>query len=245
MLEAVFISDLHLSPSQPAISNRFYQCVHWISTHTRSLYILGDLFDAWPGDDNIDAFSQPIIDALKQLSDKGVKLYFMSGNRDFLLGKGFMQACGMQYLKDPCIVFFDKKPVLLSHGDKYCTKDKGHQWLRRLTRNALFPILFQLLPLSTRQKFVGKVRTFSQQKSKSMIVMDTVEASLIRVMKAMKTTTIIHGHTHKPGLRQMTEKNQVYTQYVLSDWDDLPLLLCYHKSIGFHFVKNFSGDCNA
>jgi len=236
MIDVVFISDLHLNPATEAITERFRRFIEWALLNTKTVYILGDLFHAWPGDDGLDEFGQHIADQLSSLSLKGIKVYYMHGNRDFLLGKSFAKLASMTVLSDPTVITLDGKPVLLSHGDRYCTKDIGHQWLRRLTRNRLFSAFFMLIPFSFRLKIVNKLRSYSQSnRMKPKENMDVHPESLLKDMKKHQVTLLIHGHTHKPGLTTHKISGKAFQQYVLSDWDDNPLLMCYDSSSGLHF----------
>ncbi len=236
MIDAVFISDLHLNPEEPLITQRFERFIAWAINHTKSVYILGDFFHVWPGDDALDAWSEAIAEQLAQLAMAGVKTYFMPGNRDFLLSNHFAQRANVTLLTEPAFVQFGKTPVLLVHGDRYCTLDKGHQWLRRVTRNRIFSRIFLRLSLSCRKKLVYAVRHNSQNnRQKSEEQMDVVPMVMLNHMQQLNVTTVIHGHTHKPGLTLHQRHQQTYQQYILSDWDDNPKLLCYNEPLGFYF----------
>lgn len=235
--EAVFISDLHLHPDNIVITERFNKCIDWLANNTRSLYILGDFFHVWPGDDGFDAWSLAIARRLKGLSSQGIPVYFMVGNRDFLVGEQFARESGVSILSEPAIVHIDEQPVLLVHGDRYCTKDKGHQWLRRLTRNRIFPKIFLRIPFQFRNKMVNGVRQISQSGQYKPEIMDVVPEVMLAHMQHFKVTTLIHGHTHKFGLTRHQTNGNNFSQYVLSDWDDSPQLLCYDKAKGFQFVQ--------
>jgi len=237
--EAVFISDLHLHPEEPKISQRFEQCMHWAAENTDKLYILGDFFHVWPGDDGFTPWSLNIAKQLKSLGEQGTQVYFMPGNRDFLLGKGFVRASGVTWLTEPTVIELQGCSVLLVHGDRYCTKDKAHQWLRRLTRNALFINLFLALPFKLRNALVNGVRQRSQQGTYRPDTMGVVPEVLLAHLQKFGQTTIIHGHTHQPGLTEYTAGGQTFQHYVLSDWDDSPQLLCYDQTKGFQFVLKF------
>lgn len=238
MIDAVFISDLHLHPQETAIKARFDQFIAWAKHHTRAVYILGDFLHAWPGDDALDEWSNGIALQLASLASHGVKLYFMHGNRDFLIGSRFTNLARMSLLKEPTIIRLGDTQLLLVHGDRYCTNDRTHQWLMRITRNALFTRLFLCIPYKTRAKLVSKVREHSQEnRKKSARYMDIVPASLLQHMQAMGTQVLIHGHIHKPGLTTHEEQSKLYRQYVLSDWDDNPSILCYDETKGFYFER--------
>ena len=234
--EAVFISDLHLHPEEPMIMARFNHFIDWAAINTQSVYILGDFFHAWPGDDGGDSWSQTIAHRLRWLSEQKVSLYFMHGNRDFLLGPRFAQSAGMTILPDPTVIQLGSHQVLLVHGDRYCIHDKGHQWFRRITRNRWFPKLFLRIPFRVRNKMVASVRQRSQtNRSKTMAQMDVVLQPMIDHMREKKVTVLIHGHTHKVGLSNYVYNGSVYDRYVLSDWDESPKVLCYYKSNRFEF----------
>lgn len=236
MLEAVFISDLHLHPEEPLIQQRFEQFLKWAASSCRKLYILGDFFHVWAGDDNMDAWSEKIAQDLKALSEQGVQIFFMHGNRDFLLGQTFAQKAGMEVIQEPYSLQLDEQGILLTHGDQFCLADKSHQRFRKVTRNPVFRYLFLQLPLRIRKKLVNKVRTISQTgKKKDNVNMDVVPDALLKSLIKYKKTVAIHGHTHKPGFNLLHQNGLVYRHIVLSDWDDSPLLLCYDKSKGFYF----------
>jgi UDP-2,3-diacylglucosamine hydrolase len=246
MIDIVFISDLHLHPEQPQIQERFNAFLEWAKTSVKSVYILGDFFHAWAGDDSIDEWSLTIARQLRELVKQGVSLFYMHGNRDFLLGNAFAQLAGWTALSEPTLVYLGKQRVLLAHGDSYCIKDVGHKRFRMVTRNKLFPLLFLLLPLKYRQQLVDKVRDMSQSnQSKSLEQMDVVASSVIKQMNKYKIKTLIHGHTHKPGLTIYQEKSRELKRYVLSDWDDTPHLLCYNNAKGVYFFQlDFRGVSN-
>ena len=235
--DAVFISDLHLHPDNPVITERFNNCIDWLASNCRALYILGDFFHAWPGDDGFDAWSLKIAARLKWLSSKGIPIYFMVGNRDFLVGDRFARESGVTILKEPTVIHFDEIPVLLVHGDRYCIKDKAHQWFRKLTRNRFFPKIFLKIPFKLRNKMVNQVRQISQSGQYKPELMDVVPEVMLAHMQYYKATTLIHGHTHKYGLTKHLHNGINFNQYILSDWDDSPQLLCYHNSKGFQFVQ--------
>ena len=237
MNDAVFISDLHLNPSEPDILERFKAFVQWASSHTRVVYILGDFFHAWAGDDTLDAWSSSIADELVFLSSQGVQVYFMSGNRDFLVGQAFARRAQMQYLTEPCVITLGANRVLLVHGDRYCTNDKAHQWFRRLTRHRLFNGLFLCLRKSWRLRIVARVRAHSE--NKPYVIgpkMQTVPSVLVRHMRQHGVFTLVHGHTQQPGLTKHPEHDGLYQQYILSDWDAQPQVLCYNKTKGFYYI---------
>jgi len=234
MNEAVFISDLHLDPNIPEISKRFDDFLTWVAPRTRALYILGDFFHVWAGDDTSNAWSDAIADQLAKLRTHGVKVYLMRGNRDFLLGRVFAARALSTLLDEPTCIELGGRRVMLTHGDRYCTQDKAHQWLRRITRNWWFVAFFLRIPKYFRAKIVAGVRARSASNSrKPLEIMDVVPASLIAHLKKNQANIMVHGHTHKPGLTLHKRHDQTYEQYVLSDWDATPSILIYNKTSGF------------
>lgn len=242
--EAVFISDLHLHPDNSAILARFENFVTWAALNTEAVYILGDFFHAWPGDDGLTDWSCAIAKRLRWLREQEVKLYFMHGNRDFLLGETFAKSAGLTLLAEPSVIRLDNQQILLTHGDRYCIHDKSHQRFRKLTRNRWFSHLFLRLPLYLRLKLVAKVRQQSQMnRSKTQEQMDVVVEPMIAHMQKNQVSFLIHGHTHKPGLSIHCYNKKKYSQYVLSDWDDSPQVLCYYapKGLEFSHIESLEG----
>ncbi|MCW8450765.1 UDP-2,3-diacylglucosamine diphosphatase [Legionella quinlivanii] len=240
MLEAVFISDLHLHPGDNDIARRFETFLNWIKNNPcRKLYILGDFFHAWAGDDGMNPWSEKIAGSLRELRSIGIHTYFMHGNRDFLIGHQFIEKASLQLLADPCIIQLDGQAILLSHGDRYCTLDKAHQRFRRLTRNKLFRFLFLSLPLSTRNRMVERVRQQSKSnRSLSYESMDVVADDCIKEMQFQKTPILVHGHTHKQGLSEyLMPDHSMLRRFVLSDWDNTPKILSFDSVKGLSFIS--------
>jgi UDP-2,3-diacylglucosamine hydrolase len=234
MLDAAFISDLHLHPNESLINARFDAFIDWAAANTQNLYILGDFFHAWPGDDGIDPWSLAIAKRLFWLSQR-INIYYLHGNRDFLLGQKFARAAGMTIYTDPTIIHLDE-PVMLTHGDRYCIKDKAHQRFRRVTRNRYFQKFFLSLPFLFRKRIVLKVRERSQINKKTEEEMDVVLEAMLEHMNKQQVKTIIHGHTHKPALINHLYNEGNYSQFILSDWDNKPNILIYDKLTGFKFI---------
>ncbi|MDF1677581.1 MAG: UDP-2,3-diacylglucosamine diphosphatase [Legionellaceae bacterium] len=242
MMDAVFISDLHLHPDMPDISARFKQFLEWVPMQTKTLYILGDFLHVWAGDDTSNTWSNSIAASLADLSAKGMRVYFMRGNRDFLLGDAFFKRARLIVLEEPTAIELGGARIVLVHGDRYCTKDTAHQWFRRLTRNRWFPRLFLKLPVWLRLRIVMGVRSNSASSVGSKLdKTDIVPQALIKHLNEQDARIVVHGHTHKPGLVKHQAGGDVYYQYVLSDWDASPTLLCYDKSKGFNFILSGEG----
>lgn len=217
----LLVSDLHLEPQRPDLVRAFLHLLETRARGAEALYILGDLFEAWIGDDAMGAFEQEIATALRRLADSGTAVYLMHGNRDFLIGKAFCRQAGCQLLPDRHIADFQGRRVLLMHGDTLCTRDEGYQKLRRILRNPLTLFVLRHLPLATRQKLARKLRSESRQqtRAKAMDITDVTEAEVEREMRAARVTTLIHGHTHRPARHELLLDGQPAERIVLGDWD--------------------------
>ena len=216
-MSTLFISDLHLSSDQPALTQLFLDFLHQQARKAEALYILGDLFETWIGDDNLNTYNQRIITALAELTGSGVTTYFMPGNRDFLIGKDFIQRTGCRYLTDPTIIDLYGNSTLLTHGDRWCTLDKHYLRYRRWTRLRFCQFLFLQLPLAWRQKIANYLR--GQEHSGAPIDMakyDVVMPDLLAYLKHYPgTQQIIHGHTHLPSIQLIKQTENIYSQ----QWD--------------------------
>lgn len=217
----LLISDLHLEEQRPDITRAF---VHFLETRARqaeALYILGDFFEVWVGDDGMSPFQHDIARALRELSDTGTRIYLMHGNRDFLIGRSFCRLAGCTLLQDPSLVQFNGEPVLLMHGDSLCTLDKGYMKLRRLLRNPLSLFILHHLPLATRHQLARKLRSESraQTRMKAREIIDVTPDEVPRVMARHGVRTLIHGHTHRPAEHLLDVNGQSARRIVLGDWD--------------------------
>ncbi len=217
----LLISDLHLEQERPDISRAF---LHFLDTRARqaeALYILGDFFEVWIGDDAMTPFQRGIAEALRRLSDSGTRIYLMHGNRDFLLGKAFCREAGCTLLGDPHVVSFNGESALLMHGDSLCTLDIGYQKMRRLLRNPLSLFILRNLPLNTRHKLARKLRSESrsQTRMKASDIVDVTPEEVQRVMAQYGVKTLIHGHTHRPAVHDLEVNGQPGRRIVLGDWD--------------------------
>ncbi len=217
----LLISDLHLEVERPDITRAF---LHFLTTRARqaeALYILGDFFEVWIGDDAMTPFQQSIVDALRALSERGTRIYLMHGNRDFMLGKGFCRAAGCTLLGDPSVVELGGERVLLMHGDSLCTRDEGYMRLRRLLRNPLSLFILRHLPLPTRRKLARKLRNESraQTRMKASDIIDVTPELIPRVLAEHGVRTLIHGHTHRPATHELEVDGRPARRIVLGDWD--------------------------
>lgn len=217
----LLISDLHLEEERPDITRAFLHFLATRACQAEALYILGDFFEVWIGDDAMTPFQQSIADALRALSERGTRIYLMHGNRDFMLGKGFCRAAGCTLLGDPSVVQLGGERVLLMHGDSLCTRDEGYMRLRRLLRNPLSLFILRHLPLSTRRKLARKLRNESraQTRMKASDIIDVTPELIPRVLAEHGVRTLIHGHTHRPATHELEVDGRPARRIVLGDWD--------------------------
>jgi UDP-2,3-diacylglucosamine hydrolase len=236
MNHSIFISDCHLCESRPAVIDTFIRFLTHIAPNADALYILGDLFEYWAGDDAIShGVHHAVINGLRQLSAQGVCLFVMHGNRDFLLGHGFAEATNATILADPTLVSLYGQATLLSHGDILCTDDIDYQRFRTEVRNEAWQSQFLNQPLSDRIAYIESVRQQSiQEKStKSMDIMDVNPIAVSQLLVSYNYPTLIHGHTHRPMHHQHRIDNQVCNRWVLGDWYEQGSYLSVDKE-GYH-----------
>lgn len=217
----LLISDLHLEEKRPDMTRAFLLFLATRARQAEALYILGDFFEVWIGDDGMTPFQHEIAGALRELSEAGTRIYLMHGNRDFLIGKHFCREAGCTLLSDPHKVQMGGESVLLMHGDSLCTLDVGYMKLRRWLRNPLSLLILRNLPLSTRQKLARKLRNESraQTRMKASEIVDVTPEEVVRVMTEHGVRTLIHGHTHRPAVHELEVNGQPARRIVLGDWD--------------------------
>jgi UDP-2,3-diacylglucosamine hydrolase len=215
----LFVSDLHLDAQSGAANERFLAFLHQEASQARVLYILGDLFEAWIGDDDPDPVKGRICEGIRQLTDRGVPCFVMHGNRDFLLGEQFAARTGCRLLPDPVIATFDAEPVLLTHGDALCVDDHPYQELRTTVRDPNWQRRFVKLGLPTRELLANQARRGSQAHTSRTIpyVMDVNEAAVSAVWRT-GVNRIIHGHTHRPGIHPADFDGRAVERIVLGAW---------------------------
>jgi UDP-2,3-diacylglucosamine hydrolase len=218
----LFISDLHLCISRPAITELFIGFLQTTAVRAQALYILGDLFEYWAGDDDLnDPHHSDIIAALKTLASSGTKIFFMHGNRDFLLSRGFAEAAGITLLADPTLLNLYGKRVLLSHGDALCTDDTAYQEFRSQVRSPAWQQAFLDQPLAARKIQIEALRLRSEQEKshKTMRIMDVNAEAVRDLMRACDyPELLIHGHTHRPALHKLEFNGHICQRRVLGDW---------------------------
>ncbi|MFR0675220.1 UDP-2,3-diacylglucosamine diphosphatase [Enterobacterales bacterium AW_CKDN230030176-1A_HGKHYDSX7] len=217
----LLIADLHLQEERPDITRAFLALLDGRARSASALYILGDFFEAWIGDDGMSPFQQSICQALRAVSDRGTAVYLMHGNRDFLIGQGFCEAAGCTLLDDPSVVDLGGERVLLMHGDSLCTRDVGYLRLRRVLRNPLTLWILRHLSLANRQRLARKLRNESkaQTQLKATEIIDVTPEEIPQVMAAHGVRTLIHGHTHRPAIHKLTIDGEPARRIVLGDWD--------------------------
>lgn len=215
----MFVSDLHLDAQSTAANERFMDFLRQQAPQARVLYILGDLFEAWIGDDDPDPCKGWLCDGLRQLTDRGVACFVLHGNRDFLLGQQFAARTGCRLLPDPVIATFGDEQVLLTHGDALCVDDHPYQELRTTVRAPVWQQRFLKLPLPTRELLANQARRGSQAHTSRTIpyVMDVNEAAVDAVWRT-GVSRIIHGHTHRPGIHPATFDGRAVERIVLGAW---------------------------
>ena len=228
--EYLFISDCHLDARRPEIAAALIEFLRQRAPGAARLYILGDLFEVWLGDDDIDAAQQPVIDAIADLS-RDTRLYFMAGNRDFLLGEDFAARVGMQILEEPGSIHLDEKPVLLLHGDTLCTDDHDYQAFRDLVRAPEWQAEFLARPVAERREIAARLRDESAaaMSRKNAAIMDVNPAAVAECFAQNGVDTIIHGHTHRPAVHRYEAG---LTRYVLGDWNPGPSYLSWSEGRG-------------
>lgn len=220
-MSVLFISDLHLEAERPDITRAF---LHFLANRARTaeaLYILGDFFEAWIGDDGMDEFQHSIARALRELSDSGTRIYLMHGNRDFLIGQAFCREAGCTLLRDPSLIDLAGEKMLLMHGDSLCTLDAAYMKLRRWLRNPLTLFILRNLPLAARHKLARKLRKESraQTRMKASEIVDVTPAEVERIMRDKGVRILIHGHTHRPAVHELEIDGRPARRIVLGDWD--------------------------
>lgn len=217
----LLISDLHLEQERPDITRAFLHFLQTRAVHAEALYILGDFFEVWIGDDAISPFQRSISAALRELSETGTQIFLMHGNRDFLIGKAFCREAGCSLLNDPTLLELPSGPVLLMHGDSLCTRDEAYMRMRRILRNPLTLWVLRHLPLSTRHKLARKLRneSRSQTRMKAADIVDVTPDEVVSTMRRHGVRTLIHGHTHRPATHKLEIDGQTATRIVLGDWD--------------------------
>lgn len=220
----LFIADIHLSAQRPDITAAFIHFLQNTAVKAEALYILGDLFDVWIGDDNPEPLVAEVAAALNQLSQSGTQLFFIHGNRDFFLRQAYAKRCGMILLPPEQVINLYGKPTLIMHGDSLCTLDIAYQKFRQWWNQPWWQFIMLNLPLKLRQHLAKKARLRSAEhkqqynKNNQQQIMDVTPEEVIHVMQQAKVKKLIHGHTHRPAVHQLELNGQTAQRYVLGDW---------------------------
>lgn len=215
---ALFISDLHLQASHPRTAEAFFRFLAERAAHAERLYLLGDIFEYWAGDDDLDdPFNRSVATALRRLSDGGTAVYWLGGNRDFLVGTGFAKAAGLTLLPEPHVATIGGRQVVLVHGDAQCTDDVKYMAFRAQVRDPAWQSQFLAMPLAQRKAIIAGLREGSRAAhgEKSYEIMDVTPAAVAALHADTGTDIIIHGHTHRPALHEADGLRR----YVLPDWE--------------------------
>ena len=231
-MTTLFISDLHLHPSRPLVTDSFMHFLEESATTTDALYILGDLFEVWIGDDDPDPHHRRVIAALRKFTASGPDCFFARGNRDVLIGRQFCAETGIHLLDETTVIDLYDTRVLVSHGDEMCTSDHAYQRFRRQARSPTWRALFLALPLSVRHFLAQRLRRRSQTDT-ALKPEDITDVSVEAVEEAFVThrvTTMIHGHTHRPGIHEMEVFRTLRTRIVLGDWYEHGSILRWDES---------------
>ncbi|MBM4192319.1 MAG: UDP-2,3-diacylglucosamine diphosphatase [Gammaproteobacteria bacterium] len=218
----LFVSDLHLDSSTPATIEAFSRFLEGEARGATSLHILGDLFEIWIGDDDPNPVCNRVCVALRALSDAGVAVYVMQGNRDFLYGEAFERRIGGTLISDPSVVTLVGERVLLTHGDLMCTGDTAYQELRTIVRDPRFRDRVLKLPMDARQILANATRAGSKvhTRATAATIMDVTPSAVIAALEASGTRKMIHGHTHRPAEHRHITRDGNAERVVLSAWDE-------------------------
>jgi UDP-2,3-diacylglucosamine hydrolase len=224
----LFISDLHLASNRPVTTALFLNFIAQRATTAEGLYILGDLFEAWIGDDDDDALGRNVATALRGLADDDVPVWFIHGNRDFLMGEQFAATSGVRLLPETQVIDLYGAPTLIMHGDTLCTDDISYQTLRARVRTPAWQTQMLSLPLVQRRELARQYRLDSQQavREKAEEIMDVNPDAVIAALRKHGVRRIIHGHTHRPAIHELSVDGAPAHRIVLGDWYDAGNVLC-------------------
>jgi UDP-2,3-diacylglucosamine hydrolase len=218
----VFISDLHLEESRPDITDAFLAFLKAKTMGIDALYILGDFFEAWIGDDEHTPLQETVAAALSEVRASGTAIYFMHGNRDFLIGEDYCNRCGATLLDDPSVVDLYGTPYLLMHGDSLCTADVEYQKFRKNMRDPKWQQMILQRPLEDRKQMARQLREISMAKNqdKEELIMDVTPEEVVSELEAHDVQHMIHGHTHRPAEHDLTANGKPAKRIVLGDWHE-------------------------
>lgn len=235
---ALFVSDLHIDAAHPAIGLRFVEFLARDAREATALYVLGDLFESWVGDDDPDDAQRAVIAALRDLATHGVPCFVMHGNRDFLIGERFAAVSGATLLPDPVLITLYGERALVMHGDALCTGDLAYQRLRATVRDPGWQRRFLALPVAARRTLAGAARAGSRAHNAGLapVIADVESPSVAVALRAAGVGTLIHGHTHRPGIHRFDVDGIARTRIVLGDWYDTGSALRWDSG-GFELMR--------
>jgi UDP-2,3-diacylglucosamine hydrolase len=221
-MRTIFISDLHLIDNQEMITRSFLKFLAEFTISGDTLYILGDLFEVWIGDDDLNSFNSKIIQCLKEATTKGLKIYIIPGNRDFLLGNDFFKMTGCNLLPEPCIIKINNIPIIIMHGDLLCTDDLNYLRYRKIVHSKFIQFLFLLMPLRWRREISKKMRNKSKNHMQKLdpSKMDVNQEAVKQLMSKLDAYILIHGHTHLPGIHDFMINGKQAKRIVLGAWHE-------------------------
>lgn len=219
-MSTLFVSDLHLDAAWPDVTSQFLAFLRHEARGASALYILGDLFEVWIGDDDPDPAKRAVVSALRDLTASGVPCFVMHGNRDFMLGERFCRDTGCRLIDDGTIVDLEGEPVLLMHGDVLCTDDVNYQRLRRIVRNPFARWILRRLSLAQRERLAARLRAGSRVHTSATApeIMDVNDAAVRDTFRRAGVRTLIHGHTHRPAMHRLDIDGAPARRIVLGDW---------------------------
>lgn len=229
----LFVSDLHLHASRPAVTDCFLRFLADSASQAEALYILGDLFESWIGDDAPGPTGVQVSAALRRLTDRGVQCHFMRGNRDFLISGRFAAESGINLLADEAVIDLYGERALLMHGDTLCTDDHAYQRYRRIVHWPITQALYLALPVGTRKRIEARLRSKSMEaySNKPAMLMDVNQQAVAAIMEHHNVSLLIHGHTHRPAIHQLaTAQGEAATRIVLGDWYEQGSVLRWTRS---------------
>jgi len=220
MSETLFVSDLHLDESRPAVTQQFLSFLDRQASHANALYILGDLFEVWLGDDEPSPLSRQVMAGLRQLTEAGIPAYFIHGNRDFLVGDEFARQSGCRLLPEVCVIDLYGTATLIMHGDTLCTDDVRYQAFRQQVRSTSWQREFLSLPRAKRERMAQQMREENIQEKLQKLdeIMDVNQDAVEATMRNYGVTRLIHGHTHRPAIHDFTLNETPMQRLVLGAW---------------------------
>lgn len=227
----LFVSDVHLDTGSPAAVEQFLGFLQTHAAHAEALYILGDLFETWIGDDDPDTQKERVRAGLRALTGSGVACFVLHGNRDFLIGRDFCQSTGCRLLADPIVAEFDGERVLLTHGDALCTDDHPYQELRSIVRTPQWQRKFLALPVSDRERLASQARAGSNKHTSNTTyrIMDVNVDTVTAAFRVAGVRRIVHGHTHRPAVHELTIEGEPAQRIVLGAWYEEGSYLSYES----------------